>query len=212
MHAQGGARRWLYALGSTALGLVLVLGSVLWMNRKSALPSGESGTAIAQISSERKEKPKPTREVPKRQPPKRPQRAPAPPSVDLGGSLAGLDFGLPQYEADDLGAMQDSLLGDAKDVVMTSESVDVPPRPTLQTAIPYPLRAKAQGIEGYVVLSVLISPTGQVERAKVIEAQPAGIFDDAALNGIRAWKFEPASYQGAAVRVWATQRVRFDLS
>ena len=86
------------------------------------------------------------------------------------------------------------------------------PKPTLQTAIPYPVRAKAQGMEGYVLLSVLISPTGQVERVKVLEAQPAGVFEAAAEAGVKSWKFEPAQYQGQAVRVWATQRVRFDLS
>jgi protein TonB len=28
---------------------------------------------------------------------------------------------------------------------------------------------------------------------------------------VQSWKFEPASYQGENVRVWVTQRVRFDL-
>ena len=183
------------------------------MNRKADLRSGESGTAISQIVAEKKEKPKPKREVPKREPPKRqPKRAPAPPSANLGSALAGLDFGLPQYESEDLSALGSNLLGDGKDVVMTDSSVDVPPRPMVQSAIPYPLRAKAQGVEGYVLLSVLISPTGQVERVKVLESQPAGVFEAAAEAGVKTWKFEPAQYQGQAVRVWATQRVRFDLS
>ena len=76
----------------------------------------------------------------------------------------------------------------------------------------YPPRAKAKGIEGYVLLSLLISPTGDVERVKVLEANPAGIFEDVAVAGVKTWKFEPASYNGESVRVWAKQRVRFDLS
>jgi periplasmic protein TonB len=207
------SRRLGAALLSTAIGLVLVGSSIIWMNRKANLKSGESGTAISQIVAEKKEKPKPKREVPKREPPKRqPKRAPAPPSANLGSALAGLDFGLPQYESEDLSALGSNLLGDGKDVVMTDSSVDVPPRPMVQSAIPYPLRAKAQGVEGYVLLSVLISPTGQVERVKVLESQPAGVFEAAAEAGVKTWKFEPAQYQGQAVRVWATQRVRFDLS
>ena len=63
-----------------------------------------------------------------------------------------------------------------------------------------------------MILSVLIGPTGQVERVKVLEAQPAGVFDDVAAAGVQTWKFEPATYRGENVRVWATQRVRFDLS
>jgi protein TonB len=207
------SRRLGAALLSTAIGLLLVGSSIIWMNRKVNLQGTESGTAISQIVAEKKEKPKPKREVQKREPPKRqPKRAPAPPSANLGSALAGLDFGLPQYESEDLSALGSNLLGDGKDVVMTDSSVDVAPRPMVQTAIPYPLRAKAQGVEGYVLLSVLISPTGQVERVKVLEAQPAGVFEAAAEAGVKTWKFEPAQYQGQAVRVWATQRVRFDLS
>ncbi len=204
--------RWAVALASMLFGLALVLGSILWMNRKGGLPGGSDGRPTTQISAEKREKPKPTREVQKREPPKRqPRRAPAPPSMG-GSALAGLDFGMPQYESEDLSALGNNLLGDGKDVVMTDSSVDVPPKPIIQTAIPYPIRAKAQGTEGYVLLSVLISPTGQVERVKVLEAQPPGVFEAAAEAGVKSWKFEPAQYQGQAVRVWATQRVRFDLS
>jgi protein TonB len=46
----------------------------------------------------------------------------------------------------------------------------------------------------------------------VLEAQPAGVFDDVAVAGVQTWKFEPATYRGENVRVWATQRVRFNLS
>lgn len=206
-------RPWLAGIGSMLVGLALVLGAILWMNRKGGLPGSESGTVISQVAVEKKEKPKPDRQVERREPPKRPQRrAPAPPAMDLGSALAGLDFGLPSYEAEDLSALGGNLLGGDRDVVMTDSSVDVAPKPVVQAAIPYPARAKAQGLRGYVLLSVLISPTGQVERVKVLEAEPAGVFEAAAEAGVKAWKFEPAMYKGEAVRVWATQRVRFDLS
>jgi protein TonB len=51
-----------------------------------------------------------------------------------------------------------------------------------------------------------------VEKVKVLESQPAGVFDEVAVSGVQTWKFEPASYKGENVRVWAKQRVRFDLS
>lgn len=205
--------RQLVSVSAAALGLALVLGAVIWMNRQSTLPRGDEGKGFSAVSAEKREKPKPERKVERREPPKRqPQRSPAPPAVDLGNLLGGMDFGLPQYETADLSDLSGSLLGNNRDVVMTDSSVDVPPKPTLQTPIPYPLRAKAQGVKGYVLLSVLISPTGQVERVKVLEAQPAGVFEAAAEAGVKSWKFEPATYKGEAVRVWATQRVRFDLS
>jgi protein TonB len=202
----------LIGLASATVGTLLVLALVVLMNRQAARPDGEDGLAVTNFEVVKKEKPKPQDAVRKPEPPK-PRRAKAAPSPLLGldSGLAGLDFGLPAFDASelDLGA---GLLGDAKDVVMTDDSVDVPPRPLLQTPMQYPPRAKATGVTGYVVLSLLIGPTGQVERVKVLEAQPAGVFDEVAAAGVQGWKFEPASYKGENVRVWATQKVRFDLS
>jgi protein TonB len=202
----------LIGLASATVGTVLVLALVVLMNRQGGRPEGEDGLAVTNFEVVKKEKPKPQEAVRKPEPPKRRQAKAAPsPLLGLDSGLAGLDFGLPAFDASelDLGA---GLLGDAKDVVMTDDSVDVPPRPLLQTPMQYPPRAKATGVTGYVVLSLLIGPTGQVERVKVLEAQPAGVFDEVAAAGVQGWKFEPASYKGENVRVWATQKVRFDLS
>ena len=199
----------LAACGGTAM----VLSLLVYMNQQAGGPDDDDGQSGSQITVEKKEKPPPKQPAKPPKPPKQqPNRAPAPPSVDLSSVLSGMDFGLPGFDAEDLSALNDSLLGDGKDVVMTDDLVDVAPRPTLQTPMVYPPRAKAQGITGYVMLSLLISPTGQVEKVKVLEAEPAGIFEETAAAGVQGWKFEPASYKGEAVRVWAKQRVRFDLS
>jgi protein TonB len=202
----------LIGLASAALGTVLVLTLVVVMNRQAGGPEGEDALAVTNFDVVRKEKPKPQESVRKPEPPKRrPSKAAPTPLIGLDSGLAGLNFGLPQFDADelDLGA---GLLGEDRDVVMTDDSVDVAPRPLLQTPMPYPPRAKAGGVTGYVILSLLIGPTGQVEKVKVLEAQPAGVFDEVAAAGVQSWKFEPASYKGESVRVWATQKVRFDLS
>jgi periplasmic protein TonB len=193
-------------------GLTLVLSLIVFMNSQLARPDEGDGQAFSSIEVVKKEKPPQQEAVRKPEPPKRrPQRSAPSPLVGLDGGLSGLDFGLPGFDASELD-LGTGLLGDGKDVVMTDDTVDVPPRPLLQTPMRYPPRAKATGVTGYVLLSVLIGPTGQVERVKVLEAQPAGVFDDVAVAGVQTWKFEPASYRGENVRVWATQRVRFDLS
>ena len=205
-------RSGLIGLASATLGTALVLTLIVLMNRQAGSPADEDGLAVTNFEVVKKEKPKPKESVRRPEPPKRRPSKPAPtPLVGLDSGLAGLNFGLPQFDASelDLGA---GLLGDDKDVVMTDDSVDVPPRPLLQTPMQYPPRAKATGVTGYVILSLLIGPTGQVEKVKVLEAQPAGVFDEVAAAGVQGWKFEPASYQGENVRVWATQKVRFDLS
>ena len=197
---------------SAALGTSAVLGLVILMNRALAGPEDSDAQAFSSIDVVKKDKPKPEPAKPKPEPPKRkPQRSAPAPLVGLDSGLAGLNFGLPQFDASELDLGQ-GLLGEGGDVVMTDDSVDVPPRPIMQTPMAYPPRARAQGVTGYVLLSVLIGPTGNVEKVKVIEAQPAGVFDDVATAGVQTWKFEPASYRGENVRVWATQRVRFDLS
>lgn len=202
----------LIGIASAALGFGLVLGMLLLMNRPLPAPDAGKGESGSRIEAVKKEKPKPKESLRKPAPPRRKSAKPAPaPLLGLEGGLAGLDFGLPQFDASepDLGQ---GLLGGAEEVAMTEDSVDQPPRPIVQTPMAYPPGAKAAGITGYVVLSVLIGPTGQVEKVKVLEAQPEGVFDEVAAAGVQGWKFEPASYKGENVRVWARQRIRFDLA
>ncbi|MCU0753627.1 MAG: energy transducer TonB [Xanthomonadales bacterium] len=210
LNAPGAHRQRLFVASLSGLiGFSAVFGAILLMNQQTQLKALKSGGTATTIQAERRERPKAEQQVQRREPPKRtpPRSAPAPNLA--GAGLDGLDFGLPTYGQDDLGDVAGNLLGDARNTVMTDDAVDVAPRPILQPSMPYPPRAKAQGLQGYVLLSVLISPTGSVERVKVLEADPPGVFDDVAVAGVQQWKFEPAQYQGEAVRVWARQRVRF---
>ncbi len=61
----------------------------------------------------------------------------------------------------------------------------------------YPPEAKAKGMEGTVVLEVVVDKQGNVAKARIISG--AQIFADAALEAIKAWKFAPATSQGQAV-------------
>jgi protein TonB len=201
-------RQRLSGLTAAILGTVTVFTLILLMNAAATRPhaDAETGTSIA---FERREAPK-QQAVERKPPPRRRQQAPRP-NVDLSSTLPGMSFGLPGFDDSDLGDLTGDLLGDDRDLVMSDETVDEAPRPVAQSPIPYPARAKAQGVTGYVMLSLLIGPTGAVEKVRVLESQPAGVFDDAAVAGVQRWRFEPASYRGENVRVWARQRVRFDL-
>ena len=203
------ARRHLVGLGWSIGGTVLVCAALILMNHQGNLAdnAGPSGTAIGiERASPRQQvaapKPKPR--------PKRPQRAAPAPLSGLDSSLAGLDFGLPQFDDAELEGPE-SLLGETDAAVMTDESADHPPRPVLQTPMAFPAAAKARGITGYVILSLLISPDGAVEKVRIIEAAPPGVFDEVAAAGVQTWRFEPATYRGEPVRVWARQKVSFNL-
>lgn len=203
----------LFGLIGSVLGTALVLFLLVYMNQQLGKMKQEEAETVSKIDVIKKEKPKKKKAAPKPKPKPKKARKPAPaPMVGLGSGLSGLSFGLPGFDNSDLD-LGDGLFGDKDgDVVMTGDSVDNPPKPIMQSPMRYPSRAKAQGVTGYVTLSLLISPTGQVEKVKVVEAQPSGVFEETAVAGVKTWKFEPASYKGESVRVWATQTVRFDLS
>ena len=207
----GTSRRHLVGLGWSFGGLALVCAALILMNQQGDMGGNEGDLAGTTISVERKPPPKaqsaPARPKPR---PKPARRATAAPMPGLDASLAGLDFGLPQYEDDSL-ATPESLLDGADAAVMTDETADSPPRPVLQTPMAFPAAAKAQGVTGFVVLSLLIGPDGTVEKVKVVEATPPGVFDEVAAAGVQSWRFEPATYRGEPVRVWARQKVSFNL-
>ncbi|MDT8450782.1 MAG: energy transducer TonB [Wenzhouxiangellaceae bacterium] len=199
-------------LTSMVAGTVLVVGTLLVINRLSEAPDRQEVGTDTSFAVEKKPPPPPPPKQRREPPPRRRSTEPAPPMVNLDSSLSGIDFGLPGFSASELGSLQDELLGDTRNVVMTDDSVDAPPRPTYQAPLEYPKSARSKGVEGYVVLSLLISATGEIEKVQVLESRPSGVFEDAALQGVRNWRFEPAQYQGRNVKVWARQRVRFDLS
>jgi protein TonB len=69
-----------------------------------------------------------------------------------------------------------------------------------EVRIPYPPEARAKKIEGKVVLDLLIDASGKVREAKLISGLGYGL-DEAALNAISQFKFQPAEVDGKPVAV-----------
>lgn len=61
----------------------------------------------------------------------------------------------------------------------------------------YPEQAERAGLEGTVVVSVLVTEQGDVEKAEVIKGPD--VFHDVSLNAARATKFKPAKREGIPV-------------
>lgn len=77
----------------------------------------------------------------------------------------------------------------------------------------YPPAAKAEGIEGYVVVRYDVTTEGMVANAEVVEADPEGIFEEAALASIVQWRFRAATVGGRPVETLAlVSTLRFRLS
>lgn len=195
------------------LGVVLVFGLILWMNKYMGKAEKPAAQEVTEIAMTREIKPEPKREIKKAEPKKQMARPQAPtPFKGLDTALSGIDLGLLGLDGGAGRNMDDSLLGKTGNAVMTADLVDVPPKPVARGSFKYPPAAKKNGVKGYVVLSVLVETDGSVNQVQVLESNPSGIFDASALQGIRSWHFEPAKYKGETVRVWAKQKIRFDLS
>lgn len=75
----------------------------------------------------------------------------------------------------------------------------------------YPYRAQRRGIEGWVKVSLLITAEGRVQDVVVVESEPEGVFDHAAVHAVMKWKFKPRIQDGEPVEVRAEQIVNFKL-
>ena len=63
----------------------------------------------------------------------------------------------------------------------------------------YPEAAKAQGVEGRVVVRYDIAADGSVVNVVVEASEPPGVFDEAALTAVRSWRFRPRLDRGEVV-------------
>ncbi len=63
----------------------------------------------------------------------------------------------------------------------------------------YPKAAAEQRIVGKVVVRVDVDTEGRATNVRVLQASPAGIFDDATVAAAKQWTFEPAIRNGKAV-------------
>jgi protein TonB len=63
----------------------------------------------------------------------------------------------------------------------------------------YPTRARERGIEGWVQVEFTITAAGTVADAKVVDADPKGLFERAALEAIGRWKYNPKVVDGRAM-------------
>ncbi len=90
-----------------------------------------------------------------------------------------------------------------------ARQLDVYPQPAALIRPKCPDAAVAQRINGRVQLLLLIDEFGAVNEASIVEAQPAGMFDDAAVQAFRVAQFVPAQKQGNHVKSRVVLRVNF---
>jgi len=73
----------------------------------------------------------------------------------------------------------------------------------------YPLEARADHIQGDVILQVTISKEGKVTELKLISGPP--VLVEAAMDAVRQWTFKPYTLNGQPVEVETTIKVQFQM-
>ncbi|MGH8146403.1 MAG: energy transducer TonB [Rhodanobacteraceae bacterium] len=82
------------------------------------------------------------------------------------------------------------------------------------TATPpaYPVNAVRAGIQGTVLLKVLVDPNGEPLQVVIAHSSGSHLLDEAARKHVlAAWRFHPAMRDGHAIKAWALVPVRFNL-
>lgn len=75
----------------------------------------------------------------------------------------------------------------------------------------YPFSAKRRGIEGEVVLELVINKDGKTEQVRVISSKPSGVFEKAAVAAVERWTFKAAVNDGEPVAVKRQVPIKFVL-
>ncbi len=93
---------------------------------------------------------------------------------------------------------------------------DEPPSPkggfgAIQRSLRYPEIARKAGIEGRVIVQVLVSEKGRVVDTRVIKSLGHSGCDEAAVKAIKAVKWNPALQRDKPVKVWVAIPVIFRL-
>ena len=85
--------------------------------------------------------------------------------------------------------------------------------PIVKVAPTYPDDAVREGIEGHVLLEFVVTESGTVRDPVVLEAEPPGVFDRAALDAVGKFKYKPKVVDGEPAEITGVRnRITFEIS
>lgn len=75
----------------------------------------------------------------------------------------------------------------------------------------YPPSARMRRIEGWVEMLFTVNADGSVSDPVIVDAEPAEIFDQAAIDAALRWRFRPVTRGGEAIATLAQIHINFSL-
>lgn len=196
----------------TAVVIAGIITTALFYGMQALIKSGDSAItdpAQGSVLDFIRLKPEETVQKKDRKPKKPPQPQEPPPPMEqpqmspdiADAGDAGFDF-----SADVGGDM-------ALQSGLALESGDGEYLPIVKVSPVYPRRALQRGIEGYVIVEFVVDKTGAVKSPTVIEANPEGLFNRAALDAALKFKYKPRVVNGEATEVSGVQnRITFEIN
>jgi protein TonB len=73
----------------------------------------------------------------------------------------------------------------------------------------YPRNALTRRVAGWVEVAFTVDTSGRTRDVRVINADPPGIFEKAALAAVNRWRFDPAGSNAVSEPVDSEIRLRF---
>jgi len=196
-------------LGALAVAVVVTLGLFYLMQSLISAGEGElseppAGSVLDFVRVKQDESVQEKERKPER-PPEPKEPPPDAPQPELDSSTMTDEGGGYDFSAD---IQADTGLSGG----MALDASDGEYLPIVKVQASYPRRALQRGIEGYVVVQFTVTRQGTVRDPVVVEAEPANIFDKAAMDAVLKFKYKPRVIDGNAVEVEGVQnRITFEI-
>ncbi|HEV3512122.1 MAG TPA: energy transducer TonB [Candidatus Sulfotelmatobacter sp.] len=141
-----------------------------------------------------------------------------PPMMAAGGVVGGVPGGIPGGQ---LGGVIGGIVSAASNAAVPKFVLATPQRVRISQGVTkgllihraepmYPPLARAARVQGEVILTAIISTTGQIENLQLVSGHPMLV--PAALEAVKQWRYKPYLLNGTPVEVETTITVIFSLS
>ncbi|QCZ94540.1 energy transducer TonB [Salinimonas iocasae] len=192
-----------FASLAITLGLFFLMQSLIKMGG-SALTEPPKGSVLDFVRVKQEE----TVEQKDRKPRKPPKPEQPPPQMQP----QQMDSPSPDAEGTSMDFSSDVGADGGLDGGLALDSGDGEYLPIVKVSPVYPRRALQRGIEGFVIVEFTVTKQGAVRDPMVVEANPEGIFEQAAIDAAMKFKYKPRVVNGEATEVSGVQnRITFQI-